>query len=173
VNYFYDTNPFDATFTQNGWGRLVAVEYQRVLATTGCGLESGGAKFVEMYSYTAAGLVAKKRLRVTMKTSQPGEPYAEGTADLEVAYTYNGEGRTMSVTYPTLYDHNGTPLPGMTYVQTFDGMGRPVSIRDNADPQVIWADGVQYGPAGELTQISVLSGAYQMYTETRSYNARL
>ena len=58
----------------NGWGRLVAAEYQRVLATTGCGLESDGAKFVGMYSYTAAGLLAKKRLRVTMKTSQPGEP---------------------------------------------------------------------------------------------------
>jgi hypothetical protein len=67
LNCSYDTNPFDAMFTQNGWGRLVAVEYKRVLATTGCGLESGGAKFVEIYSYTAAGLVAKKRLRVTMK----------------------------------------------------------------------------------------------------------
>ena len=32
--YYYDTNPFDVGFTQNGWGRLSAVEYQRMDMST-------------------------------------------------------------------------------------------------------------------------------------------
>jgi len=54
VPYYYETNPFDATFSQNAVGRLAAV-------STGC-QGTGGGQFIEMYSYdeTATDLARRR-----------------------------------------------------------------------------------------------------------------
>ncbi|MBV8844418.1 MAG: hypothetical protein JO307_16545, partial [Bryobacterales bacterium] len=50
-SYYYDTNPFDSTYSQNALGRLTAVLYG------GAGCYGGGGNFVEMYSYNSGGAV--------------------------------------------------------------------------------------------------------------------
>ena len=51
----------------------------------------GAGKLIEMYSYTAAGAVTKKRLRV-----QRGA----GTADKDFVYGYGSDGKLATVLYP-------------------------------------------------------------------------
>ena len=46
-----------------------------------------------MYSYTPGGLVTTKRLRIVRGALNP--------ADLDAGYTYDNEGHTTAVTYPT------------------------------------------------------------------------
>mgnify|MGYP001571845875 FL=1 len=61
--------------------------------------------FTEMLSYTAAGLVTKKRLRLTR---------AVNSADLDPVYAYDNEGTVTSMQYPQ----------GGTYNYSYDTMGR-------------------------------------------------
>ncbi len=63
VDTYYDTNPFDSTFTQYGTGRLTAVSYkvERVCNSAG---STRWVTVEEMYSYTADGRLTKKRLQV-------------------------------------------------------------------------------------------------------------
>lgn len=162
VNYYYDTNPFDGAFTQNGWGRLVAVDYRTPLDAN-CELYQGGTKFIEMYSYTAGGRVAKKRLRVIKHTNPSGQ---EVTNNLEMAYTYNAEGQVTRVTYPD----------GTRYAHVRDGMGRAVQLDEvDQNGQVLanWVRNMVLGVAGELRQLEVKNEQGYYYGETRSYNARL
>jgi len=71
--------------------------------------------FTDMFSYTQAGQMAGKRLRVT-KTQQETNPNTHqnftqtAQGDLNLAYTYNNEGKVTQVTYPTDINSN-TPAP--------------------------------------------------------------
>jgi len=87
-------------------------------------------------------------------------------ASLEASWTYDNEGKMVSVTYP-----NG----GKTHTYTFDSMGRPQKETDNSGTPVDWAKGAQYGPAGELTLLQYTSDGTNnnYYTENRQYNSRL
>jgi YD repeat-containing protein len=60
VTFSYDTNPYDATFSQNAKGRLTASQY----GGTSC---TASTLFTEMYSYTAGGRVTSKRLPVAAR----------------------------------------------------------------------------------------------------------
>ena len=60
-----------------------------------------------MFSYTQAGEVAGKRLRVKMTSGAQN-----GHGDLNLAYAYKNEGKLTSVRYPT--DGSGT-TPAMNY----------------------------------------------------------
>src|SRR5262249_3558074 len=97
--------------------------------------------------------------------------------------TYDNEGRVATAKYPDAYDNSvGTTVTGRTYTYTYDTLGRPISLADNRPTPVTWGNNGQYGPAGELRQMTYgvsggyLSGELQFggyNTETRTYNSRL
>jgi len=159
VTLGYDTNVLLAGFSVNTSGRLATMSYS-IRDAIGC------EAVQEMYSYTPAGAISKKRLRVVRG----------GTGlDLDAVYTYDTEGRVASVSYP-----NG----GSTLQNQYDSMGRLSVVREdlirNGQPSYIaWATGAVYGPAGELKNLSwvVQAGsdlASDVYTnEARTYNSRL
>ena len=94
TKYYYDVNPYDGSFSLNGWGRMVVSEYSIC--------SPAGLRTVrEMYSYTTPGLVGKKRFRVDkLKEDSPGQGTA-GSAQLDTAWTYDNEGKTVTTTYPS------------------------------------------------------------------------
>ncbi|MBX9602623.1 MAG: hypothetical protein K2X35_16585 [Bryobacteraceae bacterium] len=143
--FFYDTNPFDAAYSQNIQGRLAAVRYKS------CNLYQApySQTFLEMYSYTPGGLTTKKRFRVERS---PG-----GNGDLDGVWTYDSEGKMTSVAIPK----------SSTYSYGYDSMGRVYSMNRDGEGPVV--NGIGYGPAGELMTM-VKGGA--LY-ENRTYNDRL
>jgi hypothetical protein len=97
-NYYYDANPFDANYTQNGWGRLAAVEFGSA--------PNGPNRPRYMYSYSQAERVTAQRLYVAQSSI---------TVDVAAGYQWDTEGRMTSLTYPGQQD----PV-----VQQYDVMGR-------------------------------------------------
>lgn len=77
VNITYDTNTVDSSYSQYAVGRMTTRRYT-----------VGGRTFTDMYSYTQAGQVAGKRLRVTQTFGEP-YPYPPQTlsADLSAAWS--------------------------------------------------------------------------------------
>jgi hypothetical protein len=43
--------------------------------------------------------------------------------------------------------------PGLTYTYTFDSMGRPYSLVDNAAAPYHWVNSATYGPSDEMQQL--------------------
>src|SRR5690348_1249450 len=117
----------DSTFTQNGWGRPTVMQWGGL----GCPIPRGN-QFYYMYSYTPAGLVASKRLRLARNVAANGYPTSWLSFDLDVAYAYNNEGRQTSITYPTTWtlDSYDNPVahPGPIYTYSFDFMNRPIGL---------------------------------------------
>ena len=133
--YAYDSQSWDATFNgANLAGRLAAVKY---------------GVFVEVYSYTSAGLPTRKRLRLTTPLSSPlqGETAPE-PPPLEAQWAYDNEGRVTQMKYPDTGDPTVTGTgfaPGTVYSYYYDTMGRPLRVNDGS------ADigfGVAYNAAG-------------------------
>ena len=149
VNYSFDTNPFAAGFTENAQGRLAAIESKARNNATGATMT-----FIEMFSYTTAGAVTKKRQRTTTTS----------TADLDASYSYDNEGVRTSMTYPNAHDAAFNPLTGRTFTYSFDSMKRLTGMTEQAT-QSAWVSGVQYNAAGQWTQLITPAG-----TETRQYN---
>lgn len=114
VNLSYDTNPYDSSSSQYSGGRPTARKFTI----------SSGSTLTEMFSYTPAGQISGKRLRVSRFVSAT-YPYQSGTlnADLNGAWSYDSEGRMGSVTYPLVSSGNGT-AGGETYTYGYDSMGR-------------------------------------------------
>ena len=69
--YTYDQNAIDSTYSQNVNGRLATVTYPVISYDVLNQTRQGTTTFTEMFSYTADGAVAGKRLRVT-KTNPYG-----------------------------------------------------------------------------------------------------
>jgi RHS repeat-associated protein len=142
--YYYDTNPFDSSFSQNVQGRLAAVQWGS--ANTLSGL------FTEMYSYTASGQLAAKRLRLNRGTND---------ADLDIQLSYDTEGRLASIIYP-----GGSPT--LTY--TYDSMGRLNGALTSTDSVV---KDVAYNSLGQLTDIKLLANNEDQYlSQGYIYNSR-
>jgi RHS repeat-associated protein len=176
--YSYDTNPYDATYsqnsvvdlfengptTQNSAGRLTAIQYGAINYDVVFDAAPGSTTFTDMFSYWQPGNIAGKRLRVTKVAPYPNGLNHTQTAvgDLNLAYGYNYEGKLTSVTYPT--DAYGT-TPQFTY--SYDNMMRPVGMTDQNSASIV--SNVQYGLANELLQMTYIGGA----TETRIYNSML
>jgi RHS repeat-associated protein len=179
--YSYDTNPYDPNFTQNGNGRLTAIQYHG--GGTGFFVLPGGvpvgnhpcsATFTEMFNYNLGGGVLKKRLRVTRYYQTATSPYsASKTADLEQTNTYDlnsgtGMVHTLSSQYPKVQASSETlnppPANGPYLGWTYDSMGRPATMTDLATSQGI-ISGVTFNVAGEMLAMT------GQYAETRTYNA--
>jgi hypothetical protein len=159
-HYFYDTNPFDATFTQNSKGRLTAVQYRggyNATASPTCDIV-----FTEMYSYGAPGNITKKRLRTTRGT-QPD-------LDLDSTYAYDTEGRNTSIQYPGTW--NGSSYTaGPNLGVEFDAMGRLNKLKNlTASTDIV--SGATYNAMGELLTMTGVNGAPSEYTGEPELPAR-
>ena len=112
TTFYYDSNPFDSTFTPNSWGRLAAVAYGQANGV--------GQGLYDMYSYTSAGLTTGKRLTTCYGTCGNGFYF-----DLDGHWTYDSEGRVLTATWP--HDSGGVN-PAVTY--GYDAMGRPYTLSE-------------------------------------------
>jgi RHS repeat-associated protein len=151
--YSYDTNPFDSNYSWNAAGRLTAVAWTS---------SSMGMNFKEMYSYSPAGLMLGKRLRLS--TTRGG--FDAETSDLQATFTYDNEGRYLGPqNYPDWPQSFSYPTP--------DTLGRPSGITANSlnpgDPSRLIIKDVIYGPAGELQQVRVYQD-WAYLKQTFNYN---
>ncbi len=161
--YSYDTNPYDGTFSQYTSGRLAAVQYKGgypggYLGGTGtCDIT-----FTEMYSYSQAGAVLKKRLSIMRNVN----PYGNLTINLDASYTYDNEGRVTATQYPSSW--NGSSwVAGPNLSNTYDSMGHLQKLTD-VPSQTDIISSATYAPAGQLLTMTGVNGAP---SETRTYNS--
>jgi RHS repeat-associated protein len=93
--YYYDTNPFNSSFSQNATGRMTATQYY--------GGPSCNTTFTEMYSYNAGGAKTAKQVQIART--------GLSSAVLEADYSFDNEGRTTAIQYPssTLPSTAGAP----------------------------------------------------------------
>ncbi|MFN8009261.1 MAG: RHS repeat-associated core domain-containing protein, partial [Terriglobia bacterium] len=89
---------------------------------------------------------------------------------MEAVYTYDNEGKMVSVTYPGDAD---TSLVGRKYTYTFDSMARPNKLTDDQTTPVDWAKNVSYNQAGQMSQMDYYKAAGQYYSEAKTYNVML
>ena len=127
-----------------------------------------------MVNYLPSGLVATKRLQVQQTnywTNQGGiGQTSPRVMNFDAAYTYDtgGEGKILTVTYPTTYPtarQTGSlnSVAGPEYTYSFDPMYRLAGMTDqNHNTDV---SGVAYNAANQLTAIT-----YYGLNESRSYN---
>ena len=164
--YYYDSNPFPGMsgYSQNAIGRLTGIQYYA--PATGSYMARGTScqtKIQEQYSYKPSGLVINKGMLITRTLSWStgsGNTSGPSTADLESSYTYDTEGRMLSVQYPGLT--GGSPGPNLGYM--YDTMGRLNQMIDQATSNTLISSAT-YDPASRLTQITG-----SVYGETRTYN---
>ena len=173
--FMYDNNTLDSTYSGSyTQGRLVAVQNQ-AFTPQGYLAGQGGSnitvpssmQFVEMYGYTQAGLTSGKRLQV----QETLHYYVNGvvqnqprTLNLDTAYTYDtgGEGKVLSVSYPSTSAWNGSGLTqtsGPAYTYSFDAMYRPTGLKDQNSNTIV--NNVSYNAANQLLTFN---------TETHTYN---
>ena len=158
VDYYYGGQSFDASFTLNAAGRLAAT-------ATGC-VWTGLGVAVEMYSYTAAGAVTKKRMRIYRGVE---------IVDKDVTYSYGPDGKPAT----GLYQDASVP-----YRYTYDSMDRPTKMTGpsffGGDVPIDHVKNVVYGVAGQVTSMQYLFfqpvdvydvGTPVYFTESKSYNA--
>ena len=98
VSYTYDSQSLVPGYTDNGTGRLAAVEFMAG------GISGKAMRYV--YKYNAAGRVTGRKMQVDR-----GGGY---WYDIDVGYTWDNEGRVTALAHPD----------GSNYSYTFDAMGR-------------------------------------------------
>ena len=166
VVFYYDTNPFSSTYSQNALGRLAAVQYQANSPHT----------FVEMYSYNAAGKLTAKELQITYECNwwYPSTScHSAKVFTLNNTATYDTEGRMTSQVWPL--DQVGID-PSVTY--GFDSMGRPNTLSETLNPngagggQATWntVTGVTYNAANQPLSVSGNLENYYTTSESWTYN---
>jgi YD repeat-containing protein len=177
VNYYYDTNPFDSTYSGSySSGRLTAIQYyggSAAFAHNSVG-PNCDTTFQEMYDYSQPGGKIGKRLRVT-RTLETGDPdYSPSTwgwttvyFDLDSTYTYDNEGRMTAVQYPSYWNTSTQSTEtGPNLGWAFDTMGRLNTMTDlGAGTSIISA--ATYNPSNQLLTMSGL------VSESRTYNSML
>jgi len=114
--YTYDQNTIDSAYSQNINGRLATITYPVISYDPQTNqTRQGTTTFTDMFSYTPYGAIAGKRLRVT-KTNPYGTNQTQtAVGDLNMAYTYNAEGKLKAVVYPTDTGTNTTPGYNYSY----------------------------------------------------------
>ncbi len=144
-------------------GHLAAVQYKGGYAPAYNGDPNYcTTTFTEMYSYSQAGGLLKKRLQITRPLNQ----YTNVTANLDAAYTYDTEGRVTATQYPSTW--NGSSwVAGPNLSNTYDSMGRLLKLTD-VPSQTDIISNTTYSPAGQLLTTTGQNGAP---SETRTYNS--
>ena len=127
VDYYYDTNPLNGSYSAQAWGRLAAVTF--------------AAGYSYQYSYNQAGRVIKQKLRTPDQRSQ--QP-----VEFEAQYGWDNEGRMTSQSYPA----QDYLTAGPQYAYQFDAMGRTNGM--TGPPWNLTIATAAYGPAGELTSLN-------------------
>jgi RHS repeat-associated protein len=153
TTYSFDANPYDATYSQHVAGRLAAVQYSGGNCTSLGPPRTGCDTMQEMYTYSAAGGMLGKRVRVIRGGAQ---------GDLNASWTYDNEGRVTGVTYPQ-WSNAGASVPGSSYNYAFDSMGRLNTMTDQLSLNAL-ISGVTYGVANETLSMSGI------LNETRTYS---
>ncbi len=132
----WDTNTVHSAYSANALGRLTTVQYN---GTNGNIISNQPADvYTDMYSYTAAGLVAAKGMeiarQVPYKDYQGVIQYTNNSFLVSAGYVYDGEGRVTSMTYPdTTFPPSYAgqqPTAGVTMNYAFDAMGRPYTMAE-------------------------------------------
>jgi len=167
VTNYYDSNPFDGSFTQNGAGRRTATAYYMRRSGYGAGALNG--QIIEMYSYSTGGLLTKKRILAVLQNPVDTTDVSNYT---DVEYTYDSEGRRTQMVYPKgrYRDTGSQGAPWMqdasrTLNYTYDSMGRAHTMAEPSpgpSPEPSWVSGVTYNAASQPTNYSGLG-------ETRAY----
>ena len=117
TRFYYDSNGNAGFGATNLAGRLAYVEtYSKRGGATWNAPGGGNAwetmTFREMYSYTTAGLMTKKRFLAAGRYSPA---YAVATDFLESSYTFDNEGRMTGQTYPAAHNLlDTTEVPGVS-----------------------------------------------------------
>ncbi|MFN7995973.1 MAG: hypothetical protein U0Q18_20345 [Bryobacteraceae bacterium] len=128
---------------------------------------SSNGQVAELYGYTPAGLMTMKKTSIAFPSLS-----VSGTLN----YTYDGEGKPVSVSYPAVWTTNDqgyyVQVPGPVYDYTYDTMGRPAGMTDDGTSATI-VDQVQYGPANELLQMRNSPPNLGTRVDTFQYNALL
>ena len=124
--YYYDSNPFNSTYSNYALGRLTAVQYYGPDAYG----NAGATAYTDMYNYNQAGGKIGKRMQVQRTFTyyyNNGNTPAQTTSyvDLDGVYTFDKEGRITGVQYP---------LSGPNLTWTFDSMGRLNGMSDGTFP---------------------------------------
>ncbi|MBN8731760.1 MAG: hypothetical protein J0L64_14550 [Acidobacteria bacterium] len=170
VTHYYDSNPFDGSFTQNGAGRRTAtVYYMRRSGYSPPNPLNG--QIIEMYSYSTGGLLTKKRFTAVLQN--PVDTYNNVSNYTDVEYTYDSEGRRTQMVYPK-GRYRATGSQGAPWMQdasrtlnyTYDSMGRAHTMAEPSpgpSPGSSWLSGVTYNAASQPANFSGLG-------ETRTYN---
>jgi len=87
--------------------------------------------------------------------------------NLDTAYTYDTEGRTTAVTYPSTFSYTQsgtkTTTTGPKYTYSFDAMDRPIGMTDQNNNTDV--SNVTYNAANQFLTLN-----YFGVTETRQYN---
>ena len=135
IDYHYDTNPLDAQFSENAWGRLTSTEFSARAANSNMSVPPFQMKY--LYSYNQSGRVTAQRMKVYP------DPGAAGPVTIDANYEWDNEGRMTSLKGPL--DGAGN-RPVETY--SYDAMGR------------LSAGGATYGPAGELLTFNGVTRSY-------------
>jgi RHS repeat-associated protein len=155
VTNYYNTNPFNPTFSANTVNRLAATAFGS-WGTSGCLSGENQHAWYQMYSYHPAGVVTSKQLAVS------------GGSAVTASYTYDTAGRTVTRTYPVAI---GGATQSDTFTSTFDGMGRPVTLTGSESPSPLtWVQNVQYDFAGRMSSLQYLAGTGYT-TEAKGFNA--
>ena len=165
----YDSNSEAGFDPVNLAGRLAFVETYAKRGGAAWNAPGGGnawetMTFREMYSYTTAGQMAKKRLKMSGRYSPA---HALATDFLESSYTFDSEGRMTGQTYPAAHGLlDSFETAGASYTYGFDAMGRPNTMTRARASALI--SNVTYNAASQPTAISTSNP--QVNGESRAYN---
>jgi hypothetical protein len=114
------------------WGKLTAVvfgnpqwwvPYNSVCPGTGAD-GSSWSGMAYRYSYAQSGRVTGKRVAI----SRIGHNGGISTANLDTAWTYDNEGRPLTMTYPVVNDPSTNTPTSTAFNYTYDAMGRAATM---------------------------------------------
>src|ERR1017187_7233743 len=135
VDYSYDNNPLNGSYSQNAWGRLTAVQFHD---------ENTGGPFSYMYSYNQAGRVTAHHMDVD-----------SGALGFDAAYTWDDQGR--------LGGMSGSDL-SMTASYGVAGEMLGVNYHGNAQLDS-YNETRTYNAMLQMTQVTVAGTTFTPYTQ--------
>jgi len=134
-SYYYDTS-IDGSFPSGAsYGKLTAVAFGYGTPGSGAcpGSGSNGSTWQGMlyeYQYASTGRTTGKRM-IVKRNGYGDSPNT--TVDLDAFWTYDNEGRMLTVQYPVVTDPNTGNPTSTAFTYAYDNMGRPTTITSGID----------------------------------------